>query len=871
MPSLDDVQEIVGGPGYVPVIDVGSGSKSAPAGAPGSQLAPTATTALTPPPPDPTKGVVMGVPTAGVTPPGPPTTGDASSQSLQEKYDIATQSGDQPVDATPDPNFPVKEGQKTGFVANIGAGASKAVAGSLGLPVDAATMLINAGAHAIGVHPIENPVGGAGWFEKLFGVPAAAAKAIGLPEVAKIIDANPEDVAPADGGELLGRLLSEGATSVALPGGIASKAVRAGATAPTLINLAKTAGLGGGVAGAAGGVGGEIAADMVPDRFKPLARMIGGTLAGGGVSALEHPVTATLTGVGRGVAGLVYPSSQIPRIVGKSISENLKGGTPTAAPAPIPSVDLDLAQSTGNPAVASSLDTLNAMDTPAMQQQRSTQNAQMSDVLFGKTAGEPAMIKGTDTTPDRIAAKGSTKAVEGLNKARKIVKDEESRMWTKRSLIDPNVSTETSKGLINGEIARMQRENPGLADAYDKSPLAPIVRDLNAMPEKASARELNSARSNLLKVLRNPNVDGNVKVVATTLADLAAQGLENAPEVAGRAAYSYTPAFPQPGWARAAANGQQVHVPAVTPNPILVRDLAAARAFTKQRAEVLGHASFDAIFKRNSAGNETVVPGTALNRFFDFTTGEDKPGAIRDVSDLLGDIKTEWQRLNAAQRGNLYDPALIDPVKAQLADGTRNFLFGKFLDAITSKEFDMKGNRFINNKNTMEWFDNNKDMLTNSGMVSGDQMSLLERFRATAEMLDRGRNLGRTVNSATFTRAVHPIRFVDAFLGPIVGRLAGAGVGAMLTHWLGEEAIGGMIGAEMGGSQGILQALYSSPREKLMKMLGDAYRNPDIARDLAMKFNANAKASPATVGWFRALLSSQPGIAAGEATGTPAP
>ena len=153
-------------------------------------------------------------------------------------------------------------------------------------------------------------------------------------------------------------------------------------------------------------------------------------------------------------------------------------------------------------------------------------------------------------------------------------------------------------------------------------------------------------------------------------------------------------------------------------------------------------------------------------------------------------------------------------------------------------------------------------------------MNLLDRFKQTAQIIQRGKDIGRAEGSPTFTRAVHPMRFVDLFTGPLTGRIlggaAGAVMGQLLTSWMGEAAIGAMIGAEMGGAgrgAGLMQVLYAKPREQLLRSLDEAFRNPQIAHDLAARVGTAGKARPsaATQAWVRTLLSTQPAQAAQEA------
>jgi hypothetical protein len=197
--------------------------------------------------------------------------------------------------APADTSVPV-DTRKTGYVTNLAAGGNAQIAGALGLPVDLATGAINlgirgvnAGARALGVGPgqtlgglvtgeqppdllppITDPVGGSGTFKRAMGV----------------IDANPDDVRPANIGQEIARGIGGGIVSAMIPGGVVPGLVRAGAiesaTAPAVLEALggltpKNALLGGTSGGAS-----EAAASAVRDKWKPLAGLAGG-LAGVGV------------------------------------------------------------------------------------------------------------------------------------------------------------------------------------------------------------------------------------------------------------------------------------------------------------------------------------------------------------------------------------------------------------------------------------------------------------------------------------------------------------------------------------------------------------------------------------------------------------
>ncbi|HUY04992.1 MAG TPA: hypothetical protein VMV33_17070 [Rhodocyclaceae bacterium] len=180
------------------------------------------------------------------------------------------------------------KGKRSGYLANIAAGGNEAVAGLLGMPVDALTGILNLSPRAInavtgaGLPLIEHPVGGTESLHKLFG----------------LVGANPEDVVPATPGEGLARAGARGAVGVALPGGIARRLASEGITGASSVGDAVLHGMGQGagpsgvVAGTVGGVTGHAAAEASPEALKPTADMLGNIVGGGAVALGQAAVGA---------------------------------------------------------------------------------------------------------------------------------------------------------------------------------------------------------------------------------------------------------------------------------------------------------------------------------------------------------------------------------------------------------------------------------------------------------------------------------------------------------------------------------------------------------------------------------------------------
>ncbi|GLI24558.1 hypothetical protein GGQ86_004261 [Xanthobacter flavus] len=212
----------------------------------------------------------------------------------------AQQAGPMPWEmdwSTPEaPKAPQQPAPPSGMWNNLTAGLNEAIYGTIGAPVDAATWLYNKAAGQVRgmtgapVRNIEAPVGGSQWL-------AGVGEAVGVNDPAK--------VQAGSMGEKLVRAAGAGAGGMLAPEAVLGGLNRAGVVGEGALNTlgqvfgrsasAGDAAVNAGV-GAAAGVGGQMAGQVVPEPWKPLAQTVGGMAgAGVGVGAVA---------AGRGVAGL---------------------------------------------------------------------------------------------------------------------------------------------------------------------------------------------------------------------------------------------------------------------------------------------------------------------------------------------------------------------------------------------------------------------------------------------------------------------------------------------------------------------------------------------------------------------------------------
>ena len=180
---------------------------------------------------------------------------------------------------------------------NFTAGANEAIYSTLGAPVDAATWLTNKAVQGV------NAVTGAELPQARTNLPGSSQWLAGVGETVGVND--PAKVQATTIPEKLGRAAGAGAAGMLAPEAVLGGLNRAGAVGEGAMNtlgqvFGRSASVGDAAVnagvGAAAGVGGQMAGQVVPDQWKPLAETVGGMAGAGlGVGAVA---------AGRGVAGL---------------------------------------------------------------------------------------------------------------------------------------------------------------------------------------------------------------------------------------------------------------------------------------------------------------------------------------------------------------------------------------------------------------------------------------------------------------------------------------------------------------------------------------------------------------------------------------
>ena len=556
---------------------------------------------------------------------------------------------------------------------------------------------------------------------------------------------------------------------------------------------------------------------------------LGGVLTGAG-----QVLGAAVSTVGKYINTALHPTANVDTIAGRVLLQRAGGTAPTMEAPAIPGMPLDVGQASNNPGLAAQAREANQVEPIGANQIRAEQN---KAVVEHATTPQPG---GTQLATRMEPSDASANVVSGMQKASDVLRAEERRRWSVDPLAKMRPDLQDVKDRVSKALGRLplrvQRAIENNAD------LKGTLDDLQNMAGGASLADVNDIRSDLLTAARTlPRTEGLARRAANIAAKEMLDALKDNPEMK---------ADPR-AWAA----------------------YKAARGYTARMWDVMGHDEFQSMLKTNRYGNQAGDAGTLAQRLFNLSAGtEVTPGGIAGIGKMLDQVQRQWSALRAGGVGGSLDPVAATAAREELTNGARDFIINKMLDSALSNTRDVTGSQNTLMARLSDWIDTNKGWISRSKLFNQDQLDMLDNIRKAAIQSARTEDLKGGPGSPTFA-LLKGDRFVDAFIGPFLGRatttIGGVGLGAALTAAFGEAGIGGMIGAElvgagMGGAAGhtgqtILQRLYAQPREAILARLQEATRDPQIAHDLMMTATAaNAKRmSPTTIQWLKAALATE--------------
>lgn len=679
-----------------------------------------------------------------------------------------------------------------GLLANVGAGTSDTTAAMLGAPVDLTTGALNLGARGINavtgstIPPIEKPVGGSDFFRSAFGT----------------IGADPRTVAAVTPSEQVARGAGAGVASMLLPWAEA-RALPALAGVPGSVQQALGTGSAAQMArvGAEAGAGGEMAANAVPEPYKPAARIAGSL----GAAAIEPGMALALPAIGRGVAS-VPPISTMKPVMSPaareaSVGRTLGGLVGNATIEQSPVGPLNLAQATNNPEIAARADLAPSYNATA--------NAALLK------AQQDAIQKqiGQIGTPS-IAADASSAFTGALRQGRQVAGSEENRLWTVPALAETTVTVKPVQDAINSAVTGL---DPVLRDSMPAQ-LKALVNRVNSAPG-TTIQDLNGIRSGLERISRTSN-DGAERMMARELSGAFMTGMDKIPEITGVPGKNITTYHMQTG---ATPEGfpttlppteSIATIPAVPPNPDLTQAYQTARDYTRQMRTMFGAPDAAALLNRNPAGVFTKDASEGARQFFNFSNGSPEgPQSIAQLSDFVGQLKSQ---------------PMAPQVAGQMRDAARSYVASALTKAARAEE----GQNF-NPKTMQDFLRTNGTWIKSSGLFEQPQIDAADALLDYAGMLRRPEQLLRQVNSSTQARLARKDTFVDQIMNPTTRHIIelGGTLGGAHQHGV----IGGAVGMMLGGG---FEKAVSGAEHIMRELMAEALLDPSVAKGLLMKASA---------------------------------
>ncbi|HXP73679.1 MAG TPA: hypothetical protein VN823_05985 [Stellaceae bacterium] len=519
--------------------------------------------------------------------PAPAPSSTQPADDLQSKLDILKSASEGKLPAPEAASAP-----SAGMAANLGAGGMEAVTGILGAPVDLTTWARRQQATAFGMYTPEEAiargadpalfdgttqVGGSHWINKQLG-------RLDNPTVSGF---NPEEVPAGDALDRAARAAGAGVGSMVLPAGPAGEVLAARAPAVALgarpagtvgeatLEALKSGGTPSGIAaGGVGGVTGQVAAEAVPEPYKPLAavggQILGGGAALGGTAGVRALTRAPAGAVKDFVAPLIQGGQQRlagERILGAASEPDLLRGRLDAENGGelVPGSAPTTYQLTGDQGLGTLERTAATANPETFLARRAEQNAARVGAMEGLAPANAnsgavggalqqqldALDQHTDALVQTAQARASAKAAdlgghltddqygaiqrEALAGAKKQAKAAEGRLWNS---IDPDRTLVINSAPMADAAAGIAKDMPQLARPMEGEEAA-IFSDAQNLPGAAPFREVAALRSRLNTAIGQERFD-NGETPAWRRMILLRQALDNTIASAGQEAAAAT-------------------------------------------------------------------------------------------------------------------------------------------------------------------------------------------------------------------------------------------------------------------------------------------------------------------------------------------
>jgi hypothetical protein len=559
------------------------------------------------------------------------------------------------------------------------------------------------------------------------------------------------------------------------------------------------------------------------------------------VPAIAAVAAPTVDALGTAAGKVLAAPAKIlsPAARTQSVANTLGRDVTAGQVASSPVGPLDLAQATGNPAIAGKVDYALGSVPEANTTANALRTAQRSAVVnqIGKVG------RATDR------ANASDEAVTALRAGHDVLKGEENHLWTVPELAKEKVTVDPIKSSVRQAVAAMDPEVAATMSAR----LRGIVNRIEKMSQ-TTIRDLNVHRSDLQEIVRTAT-DPQERAQARALSKAFLEGMDSIPEIAGRPAAATGMVKLEEGASKgnvvpeAQAFGRKatpVIAPEVAPNPALKAAYDTARAYTRQLHSLTDRPEVAPLFKA--------------------IYGEYKKDASEGAKQLLNLANGTPERPeNLSQLADLVEQAKSQPKAAQVASDMRDAIRAHFatslLDAAKLNEgqrWDIAGLQQLLQRN-LPWIQKNN--IFDAGQVTAlkDLLDYVRLLRAPDLMNVQG-------GSPTVRRLEAGKTFINSIMSPWLRHaLAFGTVGEGFTH----GGVGGVVGSAAAGA---LEHFTLQAEAAMRTLMAHVLLDSKAAADLLRSAKTSPKAlAPQTKALFKELAYQVGAEQAGQLTGGAAP
>ncbi len=495
---------------------------------------------------------------------------------------------------------------------------------------------------------------------------------------------------------------------------------------------------------------------------------IGGAvpLVGTALNTAAQPIIKPIAGAFQRAAQVVSPAAR-EASVGSTLNR-VMGSSPTETSLVGP---LDLAQASNNANVAAKVDVAPQINAAA--------NSSLRDAQQEAINRQVGRIGAPATRAD--AGEALTQSIRNANR---MADKQESALWNVPELKSQPVQSHWLKNSMNDAVNAL---DPGLQLGVTGS-VKQALNMLENMPEKATVGSLNSVRSALLAIARNPPNDNPW-----------------ARSVASKLASSFLDAM-----------DRTLSSSAVSPD--IVNSWRAARDFSREyHGSAFSYPDLGQIIAERN-GVSRLDASEASRRLFNFSYGSPEgPEAIDNLASFVSRLKDD----NAGYLSGTMRAAARSYMATAIRDAGR-----------------LSDGQNFNVKTLQDMLRTNGPWMKSSGLLEPAQIEALDQLTDYVEMLRRPEQLMRQVNSATSGREFQKQTFIDQIMSGWQRHIAsftiGGPVGTVVGHIAGPEIGTAAAGSVMYGVEGAVKKAEDSMRE----LMAQALLNSQLARALRMKATA---------------------------------